>query len=499
MTRQPPTSRFPGKMARRLALGLLALVAVASAAAAQPAAGPLRVLPTNPRYFTDGSGRAVLLAGAHTWYTLQDSGWTDPPSAFNYDAFLESLAARQHNFFRMFVWEQARGSVLVAGDYYYAPLPYLRTGPGTALDGKPKFDLSRFNQAYFDRLRARVEAAGARGIYVAIQLFEGFSVEAKPFRAANNPWPGHPFNRANNINGIDGDPDRDGQGKEIQTLQIPAVTALQEAYVRKVIDTVQDLDNVLFEICNEANGDSQGWQYHLINFIKGEEAGRAKQHPVGMTVEWPGGNNADLFASPADWISPSSSGGYWDNPPAADGQKVIVNDTDHLCYPCGDTPFVWRSVLRGLNPAFMDPYDCRNDVESTCNPAEPAWVNLRQNLGYARALTARMDLAGMTPRSDLCSTAYCLAKPAASGAEYLAYLPSGGSVSVNLSATSRTLSVEWLDPATGSTFPGSPVAGGGTRTLTAPFSGHAVVRVFDPSGSTAPRPPSPPTGVRIGS
>ena len=30
------------------------------------------------------------------------------------------------------------------------------------------------------------------------------------------------------------------------------MTALQEAYVRKVIDTVNDLDNVLYEITNEA-------------------------------------------------------------------------------------------------------------------------------------------------------------------------------------------------------------------------------------------------------
>ena len=36
----------------------------------------------NPRYFTDGSGKAILLAGDHTWYTLQDSGYSDPPLVF---------------------------------------------------------------------------------------------------------------------------------------------------------------------------------------------------------------------------------------------------------------------------------------------------------------------------------------------------------------------------------------------------------------------------------
>jgi hypothetical protein len=37
-------------------------------------------------------------------------------------------------------------------------------------DEKPKFDLTRFNPEYFDRLRARIKAAGDRGIYVCLDL-----------------------------------------------------------------------------------------------------------------------------------------------------------------------------------------------------------------------------------------------------------------------------------------------------------------------------------------
>jgi hypothetical protein len=36
--------------------------------------GPLQVLSANPRYFTDGSGRAVYLAGSHNWHNFQDNG-----------------------------------------------------------------------------------------------------------------------------------------------------------------------------------------------------------------------------------------------------------------------------------------------------------------------------------------------------------------------------------------------------------------------------------------
>ena len=37
------------------------------------ATGPLRVHPTNPRYFTADGQQAVLLTGSHTWSNLQDT------------------------------------------------------------------------------------------------------------------------------------------------------------------------------------------------------------------------------------------------------------------------------------------------------------------------------------------------------------------------------------------------------------------------------------------
>ena len=42
------------------------------------ATGPLRVHPDNPRYFTDETGRAVYLTGAHTWNNLQNNAVYPP-------------------------------------------------------------------------------------------------------------------------------------------------------------------------------------------------------------------------------------------------------------------------------------------------------------------------------------------------------------------------------------------------------------------------------------
>src|SRR6476620_7375471 len=123
------------------------------------APGPLVVSQTNPRYFTaEPGGEAVYLAGSHIWHNLQDGigpgeACSDTPERMDFDAYLDFLEERGHNFIRLWRWE--------------------RTGPGEASDGKPTFDLSRFDDEYCRRLRDRVTAAGERGMYVAVMLFEG--------------------------------------------------------------------------------------------------------------------------------------------------------------------------------------------------------------------------------------------------------------------------------------------------------------------------------------
>ena len=63
----------------------------------RPASGPLRRHPRNPRYFSDRAGHAVVLTGAHTWNNLVDMGKSDPPPAFDFDAYLRFLVRLNHN------------------------------------------------------------------------------------------------------------------------------------------------------------------------------------------------------------------------------------------------------------------------------------------------------------------------------------------------------------------------------------------------------------------
>jgi hypothetical protein len=429
--------------------------------------GPLRVLPDNPRWLTDGSGRAIYLAGSHTWNDFIDTGHrrieqNGAPPVFDYSGYLDSLSRRHDNFFRL--WRQEVPQFTdedPPGVKHADPMPWMRVGPELAADGKPKFDLTRFNPAYFERMRSRVTAAGDRGMYVSVMLFEGWFVQFLP-----DAWNYHPFNPANNVNGIDGGRlryytlDDSDMGRR--------VLGLQEAYIRKVIDTVGDLDNVLYEVCNEAGPYSTAWQYHVIRYVKQIESQRPKQHPVGMTFQYPGGTNDALFNSPADWISPNNGEpetNYVSNPPSSYGGKVIVSDTDHLLgHTGGDIIWVWKSFLRGLNVLFME--------EMT---PSPTWQDsAREGMRQTRLWSEKIDLAHMTPHDALASGRYCLANP---GVEYLALQPEAAEFTIDLTGAPGDFTVQWLDVNTGREIPGKPVHGGGKVLFIPPFGGPAVVHL----------------------
>ena len=310
-------------------------------------------------------------------------------------------------------------------------------------------------------------AARDRGIYVSVMLFEGWGLQFSP-----GAWEGHPFNPKNNINGIDGDTNADGKGIEVHELGNKAVTEIQEAYIRKVIDTVNGFDNVLYEISNENHPPSTQWQYHMIRFIKEYERTKPQQHPVGMTFQYKGGENKTLFDSPADWVSPNPDGGYRDDPPPADGRKVVLNDTDHLWGIGGDLAWVWKSFTRGYNPIFMDPYDGdilgnRFDPQVGPGPAQPglhAPVRSQDGPGEGTSEPGG-GFDEILPRESRASSTWSTNRP------------SGGD-SIVLEAQPGTYRYEWFDPASGKQVSaGTRTIAEGKSQFPCPVQGDAVLFV----------------------
>lgn len=387
------------------------------------------------------------------------------------------------------------------------PQPWPRTGPGAATDGKPKFDLSRFDQAYFDRLRDRVIAAGNEGIYVAVMFFDGFGLHLSP---VPDNIEGHPFHAANNINEIGITSIVDYQVLPLD----PRVQALQEAYIRQVVDTVHDLPNVLYEVANESSGDnadsvqlpdgssiptpvgdSTQWQYWVIDFVKQYEQQMGyDKHPVGMTMQYPVPDqskvNNPLFNSRADWISPGfddhvstaqpgDAPRWFTNPLASDGTKVVITDTDHYAPGMGDALWAWKSFLRGHNPILMDYgiIDVVNPLDPSLGiPSYESFEPARYAMGDTLREAERMKLTELEPRGDLSSTGYALADP---GKEYLVLEPSETADPFTVTLIAGTYTVQWYSVNSRETVEADKVTveSSATISFSAPFeaAGPAVL------------------------
>jgi hypothetical protein len=477
MYQTPPGIR--SKHGRRIA-ALIVVTALVTQATVSAATGPLAVLSSNPRYFTDGSGKVVYLTGSHTWESFYD--WDPASTPFDYAAYISFLDSYDHNFIKLWAWEQTRSNAIPGLGTVLGPeFPWLRTGPGVANDGLPKFDFTQSNPAFYQRLLDRVSLANDRGIYVQVMLFEGWELTQE-----SSHWQYHPFNPSNNVQGLN------GNGVGYHTLANPAITQIQEEYVRRVVDTLNALPNVLYEISNESNpttADTQ-WQYRLINFIKSYQSSKPNQHPVCMTWQVQAdqaSGNIPLWNSAADCIQPgsTSSENYVANPPVSSGAKVIMVDTDHNNpYGPNGAVWVWKVFLRGMYPMYMDPYN-----SGLFTPEE----SVRRSLGHTRMYAERVDLASLSPQASgttlPSSSGYSLSRQE----EILTLVFTTGvganrktQVSVNLPP--GYFSAEWFNIDTaGVTMATSTTSGGGERTFNAPSTGtYALYLKKVPPDTSAP-------------
>jgi hypothetical protein len=435
--------------------GVMVLMAIFVCFMAVPLNGhPLRVHPQNPLFFDDDSGKAVYLAGHQIFVDLQDNSFNKTliyknRRILDWNEYLDFVTAHNFNYIRNWIiWSTGSGSMAPVNKAIARPIPYKRVqGHGKANDSGDKFDLEQFDETFFCRMRSRCEDLQKRGVYVSIMLFEVYGfLEGE---ACGNPrqtlWDGNVFNRANNVNGIDTDYNNDGKGIEFFYTQDKRVLDLQKRYVRKVIETVGDLDNVLYEIANELY--SPQWQYDMIEFIKQYELSRPKQHLILMS---PGGRTqagdwklmepelvtkspADCFAVAGSW----NAGAYGKrNPPANDAGKPGIVDMDHVFPGSTDVGYVWSALTRGYHFSLYDKPFEKPDMES------PAWRRIRSNVSQAEAYAKRMDLSKTHPRADLATMGFCLACP---GKQYIVYQPGSGPFELSDLIAKTDYHYEWFD------------------------------------------------------
>ena len=416
-----------------------ALVAPAGAYA-QDADGPgaLAVSSRNPAYFEDAAGQPVLLVGDYTWGTFAD---TD----FDFGRMFDTLRAEGLNFARVWVWWGCEEFPEPINRVHVSP--HLRTGPGSANDGRPKYDLARFNPAFFKRLKQVCAAARERGVFLQLTLFDAWMIKHPHL------WKLHAYHRDNNINGVDGDPRNTGEGTDGRqgfcSLGNPGVMDAQKAFIRQVIDAVNEFDNIFFEIANE-NYYNAEWERHLCEFIHEYERSKRRQH-LAMPLDLPnhdygGMKTWDLHRLHANLLK------------ARDLKQPLVFDTDGIGCPDDATvrKAAWTAFVSGGHVDYLDDSlqigtEYKGDVRGTRR------ADLRKQLGFLARFANGTPFWQMQPADDRVKAGSAFV--AASRDELVAYLPDGGTVMLDLGNIEGPLTAHWFNPTTGQyTDAGPPAA-----------------------------------------
>ena len=382
----------------------------------------LAIYPSNPHYFQNGDGQPILLIGDSASTTFADVD-------YGFKTMFDTLKANDINLSR--VWVFWGCETLIGNLNRVMVIPYLRTGPGDANDGKSKYDLSQFNPDFFERLRNVCISAREHGIFLQLILFDAWLLK-HPFL-----WINHAYQRNNNINGVDGDPENTGTGIDGQkgfcSLENTKVLEYQKAFVRKTIDTVNEFDNIFYEIANE-NYYNADWEISLCQFIHEYEKGKPKQHLV-MPL--------DLINHDYDGIKTWDIQELHTNLLMAQALKhPLIFDTDGIGCPDDTTvrKGAWTAFASGGN---IDYWDSSFKIDLVGSQ----FATMRQQLKYLATFIKHIKFWEMQPTDSLVNTGKAFT--IASKNEIVSYLPDGGKIVLDLASVKGVLSAQWFNTRNG--------------------------------------------------
>ena len=137
----------------------------------QPISATLSISPDNPHYFLWRGRPAVLIGSGEHYGALMNLD-------FDYRKYFDTLAADGMMLTRVFsgAYVEPEGAFNIARNTL-APLPGRFVSPWARSDqpgyanGGNRFDLARWDEAYFDRLKALASYAAGKGIVIEFTLF----------------------------------------------------------------------------------------------------------------------------------------------------------------------------------------------------------------------------------------------------------------------------------------------------------------------------------------
>ena len=221
-----------------------------------PAAGcgPLVVSTRNPRYFThrdDPTGRAVYLTGSHIWNNLQDGMGPGADAPRRAGALrLRCLPPVPDRARPQLHPSLAMGAVPITGGRRQLPPRHVAPGPGPAPDRARRRTASRGSTS------SGSTTPSSRG------YADGWSPPARPgstsacccstggrSTSARRPTTSRATRSTPGTTSTRSAPGRSTISRSCRSTRRSG--AIQEAFITKVVDTLHDLPNVLWEVAND--------------------------------------------------------------------------------------------------------------------------------------------------------------------------------------------------------------------------------------------------------
>ena len=430
---------------------LLAALVFQILAAAPASAEPLALHPDNPHYFVFRGKPALLItSGEHYGAVLNLD--------FDYAKYLETLAADKLNLTRTFpgcycepegpdqAFKIERNTLAPAKGRLICP--WARSAEPGYMHGGNKFELTKWDEAFFKRLRDFMSRADKLGIVVEMNLFT--PMYSDPI------WAMSPMKTTNNVNGI-GKLGKD----EVHTLdKEPALLAAQEAMTRKIVTELNGFDNLYYEVCNEPyfGGVTRTWHDRITDVILETEKTLPKKH----LISWNVANETTKVRDPHLGISIfnfhyAKTSAVTDN--YALNKVLGLNETGFK--GTGDDYYrveAWEYMLAGGGLYnHLDYSFCVGHEDGSFPVKDPTpgggGPRIRRQIGLMKAFLEGFDFLRMKPSPEIVKggapndvTVYVLAEP---GRQYAVFLRKSAGVTLELDLPKGAYEGHWLNPTTG--------------------------------------------------
>jgi hypothetical protein len=252
---------------------------------------PLSLHPENPHYFLFRGNPTVLIGSTEHYGAVMNLD-------FDYVKYLNELQSSGLNVTRTFtgVYVEPAGAFGIKKNTM-APAPerfispWARSSEPGYANGGNKFDLERWDDSYFSRLKDFISEAGKRSIVVELDLFSNIYDTVQ--------WKLSPLYYSNNVNGLLIIKD----WKEVLSLRHPEILDIQVKMARKIVSELKDFDNLYYEVCNEPYfGDTlalRDWEDYMTGIVAEAEKDFSHKHLISNNIA----NGSRLVSAPRENVS----------------------------------------------------------------------------------------------------------------------------------------------------------------------------------------------------